>query len=46
MRIQIIAATRVDARLASAPRPATIPDQTSRFMSGLSIIAFAFNQTR
>jgi hypothetical protein len=46
MRIQIIAATRVEARVASAPRPASKPDQTRRFMSGLSIIAFAFNQTR
>jgi hypothetical protein len=32
--------------LASALRPATIPDQTRRFTRGLSIIAFAFKQTR
>src|ERR1019366_210766 len=37
-RTQIKAATRVDARLASAPIPASIPDHSNLFTNGLSAI--------
>ncbi len=38
MRIQIIVATREATRLASAPVPASSPDQISRLTKGLSVI--------
>ena len=44
-RLHIIEATRVDARLATAPVPASSPDQISRLTSGLSVIGAGFNQT-
>ena len=45
-RIQIMAATRVDASVASAPNPASIPDHSRRLTKGLSNIVQAFKQTR
>ena len=38
-RIQTMAATRVDARVASAPNPASMPDHSRRLTKGLSNIA-------
>ena len=45
-RIQIMAATRVDASVASAPNPASMPDHSRRLTKGLSNIVEAFKQTR
>src|SRR6185437_16044663 len=45
-RIQIMAATRVDTSVASAPNPASMPDQSRRLTKGLSVIVEAFKQTR
>src|SRR4051812_42730713 len=44
-RFQITADTREASSVASAPVPASSPDQSSRFTSGLSVIGAGFNQT-